>query len=197
MLWRMHSIHHSLDRLEMLRASYFYPIDIFLTVATGTLAMLMVGVQLRAHRLPQRLRRHHRTAEPFERRPRLRLLRPHPELARTSSRPPFRRTAGQPLQLRQLLQLHRPAVRDAGICRGIGASSIRSGSTTPIGCRRPSCGSSPRRFAGDAFTVRCRSSRRRPRSDASRRNRGRSVALVVAGRSRRRARRDRARQAGR
>jgi sterol desaturase/sphingolipid hydroxylase (fatty acid hydroxylase superfamily) len=44
LLWRMHSIHHSLDRLEMLRASYFYPIDIFLTVGTGTLAMLMVGV---------------------------------------------------------------------------------------------------------------------------------------------------------
>ena len=43
MLWRIHSIHHSLDRLEMLRASYFYPIDIFLTVGTGTLAMLMVG----------------------------------------------------------------------------------------------------------------------------------------------------------
>lgn len=43
-LWRLHSIHHSLDRLEMLRASYFYPIDIFLTVATGTLAMLMFGV---------------------------------------------------------------------------------------------------------------------------------------------------------
>jgi sterol desaturase/sphingolipid hydroxylase (fatty acid hydroxylase superfamily) len=41
LLWRIHSIHHSLDRLEMLRASYFYPIDIFLTVATGTLAMLM------------------------------------------------------------------------------------------------------------------------------------------------------------
>ena len=43
LLWRMHSIHHSLERLEMLRASYFYPIDIFLTVATGTLAMLMFG----------------------------------------------------------------------------------------------------------------------------------------------------------
>ncbi len=42
-LWRIHSIHHSLDRLEMLRASYFYPIDIFLTVGTGTLAMLMFG----------------------------------------------------------------------------------------------------------------------------------------------------------
>jgi lathosterol oxidase len=27
----------------MLRASYFYPIDIFLTVGTGTLALLMVG----------------------------------------------------------------------------------------------------------------------------------------------------------
>src|SRR5262245_53744033 len=36
LLWRIHSIHHSLDRLEMLRASYFYPIDIFLTVGTGT-----------------------------------------------------------------------------------------------------------------------------------------------------------------
>ena len=44
LLWRIHSIHHSLDRLEMLRASYFYPIDIFLTVATGTLAMLVFGV---------------------------------------------------------------------------------------------------------------------------------------------------------
>ena len=43
LLWRFHSIHHSLNRLEMLRASYFYPIDIFLTVATGTLVMLMVG----------------------------------------------------------------------------------------------------------------------------------------------------------
>ena len=43
-LWRFHSIHHSLERLEMLRASYFYPFDIFLTVAMGTLAMLMVGV---------------------------------------------------------------------------------------------------------------------------------------------------------
>jgi ornithine lipid hydroxylase len=43
LLWRMHSIHHSLDRLEMLRASYFYPIDIFLTVGTGTLVMLAVG----------------------------------------------------------------------------------------------------------------------------------------------------------
>jgi len=43
LLWRIHSIHHSLDRLEMLRASYFYPIDILLTVGTGTLAMLMVG----------------------------------------------------------------------------------------------------------------------------------------------------------
>jgi sterol desaturase/sphingolipid hydroxylase (fatty acid hydroxylase superfamily) len=44
-LWRIHSIHHSLDRLEMLRASYFYPIDIFLTVGTGTLVMLMVGAR--------------------------------------------------------------------------------------------------------------------------------------------------------
>ena len=44
-LWRIHSIHHSLDRLEMLRASYFYPIDIFLTVGTGTLAMLMIGAR--------------------------------------------------------------------------------------------------------------------------------------------------------
>jgi sterol desaturase/sphingolipid hydroxylase (fatty acid hydroxylase superfamily) len=44
LLWRIHAIHHTLDRLEMLRASYFYPIDIFLTVATGTLAMLMFGV---------------------------------------------------------------------------------------------------------------------------------------------------------
>lgn len=43
-MWRYHSIHHSLDRLEMLRASYFYPIDIFLTVATGTLALLFFGV---------------------------------------------------------------------------------------------------------------------------------------------------------
>ena len=42
-LWRIHSIHHSLTRLEMLRASYFYPIDILLTVGTGTLVMLMVG----------------------------------------------------------------------------------------------------------------------------------------------------------
>ena len=44
LFWRFHSIHHSLDRLEMLRASYFYPIDIFLTVGLGTIAMLMVGV---------------------------------------------------------------------------------------------------------------------------------------------------------
>jgi sterol desaturase/sphingolipid hydroxylase (fatty acid hydroxylase superfamily) len=43
LLWRMHSIHHSLNRLEMFRASYFYPMDILLTVGTGTLAMLMVG----------------------------------------------------------------------------------------------------------------------------------------------------------
>src|SRR5262245_23511447 len=43
LLWRIHSIHHSLDRLEMLRASYFYPIDIVVTVATGTLVMLMAG----------------------------------------------------------------------------------------------------------------------------------------------------------
>jgi len=46
-LWRMHSIHHSLDRLEMLRASYFFPVDIFLTVATGTFVLLMVGVDYR------------------------------------------------------------------------------------------------------------------------------------------------------
>ena len=44
LLWRYHTIHHSLDRLEMLRASYFYPIDIFLTVGIGTAAMLMCGV---------------------------------------------------------------------------------------------------------------------------------------------------------
>jgi sterol desaturase/sphingolipid hydroxylase (fatty acid hydroxylase superfamily) len=44
LLWRIHSVHHSLDRLEMLRASYFYPIDIFLTVATGTFFLLMFGV---------------------------------------------------------------------------------------------------------------------------------------------------------
>ena len=44
LLWRMHSIHHSLNRLEMLRASYFFPLDIFLTVAIGTLALLMFGV---------------------------------------------------------------------------------------------------------------------------------------------------------
>ena len=43
LLWRIHSIHHSLGRLEMLRASYFYPIDIALTVGIGTLTMLMVG----------------------------------------------------------------------------------------------------------------------------------------------------------
>jgi sterol desaturase/sphingolipid hydroxylase (fatty acid hydroxylase superfamily) len=46
-LWRIHSIHHSLDRLEMLRASYFFPLDLFITVATGTLALLMVGVDYR------------------------------------------------------------------------------------------------------------------------------------------------------
>jgi len=46
-LWRMHSIHHSLDRLEMIRASYFFPVDIFMTVATGTFALLMVGVDYR------------------------------------------------------------------------------------------------------------------------------------------------------
>ena len=44
LLWRMHSIHHSLDRLEMLRASYFFPLDILLTVGTGTLVLLMFGV---------------------------------------------------------------------------------------------------------------------------------------------------------
>ncbi len=44
LLWRMHSIHHSLDRLEMLRASYFFPLDIFVTVATGTFVLLMFGV---------------------------------------------------------------------------------------------------------------------------------------------------------
>jgi sterol desaturase/sphingolipid hydroxylase (fatty acid hydroxylase superfamily) len=44
LLWRMHSIHHSLDRLEMLRASYFFPVDILLTVATGTFVLLMFGV---------------------------------------------------------------------------------------------------------------------------------------------------------
>ena len=44
LLWRMHSIHHSLDRLEMLRASYFFPLDLFLTVATGTFVLLMFGV---------------------------------------------------------------------------------------------------------------------------------------------------------
>jgi len=43
-LWRYHSIHHSLDRLEMLRASYFFPLDIFLTVGIGTLALLACGV---------------------------------------------------------------------------------------------------------------------------------------------------------
>ncbi len=43
LLWRIHSVHHSIDRLQMLRASYFYPIDILLTVGTGTMAMLMVG----------------------------------------------------------------------------------------------------------------------------------------------------------
>jgi sterol desaturase/sphingolipid hydroxylase (fatty acid hydroxylase superfamily) len=43
LLWRIHSIHHSLNRLEMLRASYFYPIDIFLTVGVGTMVMLMAG----------------------------------------------------------------------------------------------------------------------------------------------------------
>ena len=43
-LWRIHSVHHSLDRLQMLRASYFYPIDIFLTVGIGTLCLLAFGV---------------------------------------------------------------------------------------------------------------------------------------------------------
>ena len=45
LLWRYHSIHHSLERLEMLRASYFFPLDIFLTVGTGTFVLLMFGVQ--------------------------------------------------------------------------------------------------------------------------------------------------------
>jgi sterol desaturase/sphingolipid hydroxylase (fatty acid hydroxylase superfamily) len=44
LLWKIHVIHHSLDRLEMLRASYFYPIDIFLTVGFGTGAALMFNV---------------------------------------------------------------------------------------------------------------------------------------------------------
>jgi len=44
LLWRYHSIHHSLDRLEMLRASYFYPLDIILTVGIGTATMLAFGV---------------------------------------------------------------------------------------------------------------------------------------------------------
>jgi len=43
LLWRIHSIHHSLTRLEMLRASYFYPVDILFTVGTGTLVMLALG----------------------------------------------------------------------------------------------------------------------------------------------------------
>lgn len=43
LLWRMHIIHHSIDRLQMLRASYFFPLDVFLTVAIGTLAMLAIG----------------------------------------------------------------------------------------------------------------------------------------------------------
>lgn len=42
-LWRMHVIHHSLDRLQMLRASYFWPADILITVATGTLVLLLFG----------------------------------------------------------------------------------------------------------------------------------------------------------
>ncbi len=44
LLWRIHSVHHSLEWLEMLRASYFYPIDIFLTVGIGTMTMLAFGV---------------------------------------------------------------------------------------------------------------------------------------------------------
>jgi lathosterol oxidase len=44
LLWRYHSVHHCLDRLEMLRASYFFPLDIFVTVGLGTLSMLMFGV---------------------------------------------------------------------------------------------------------------------------------------------------------
>src|SRR5262249_5781235 len=52
LLWRIHSIHHSLTRLEMLRASYFYPIDILLTVGTRTLVMLMVGRGHEVHHIP-------------------------------------------------------------------------------------------------------------------------------------------------
>lgn len=44
LLWRIHSVHHCLDRLEMLRASYFFPFDIFMTVATGSFFLLMLGV---------------------------------------------------------------------------------------------------------------------------------------------------------
>jgi sterol desaturase/sphingolipid hydroxylase (fatty acid hydroxylase superfamily) len=42
-LWRFHIIHHRLERLEMLRSAYFYPIDLFLTVGLGTLALLACG----------------------------------------------------------------------------------------------------------------------------------------------------------
>lgn len=43
LLWRMHIIHHCIERLQMLRASYFFPLDVFLTVATGTAVMLAIG----------------------------------------------------------------------------------------------------------------------------------------------------------
>jgi sterol desaturase/sphingolipid hydroxylase (fatty acid hydroxylase superfamily) len=43
LLWRYHLIHHCLERLEMLRASYFFPLDIILTQAIGTFFLLLCG----------------------------------------------------------------------------------------------------------------------------------------------------------
>ena len=161
LLWRIHSIHHSLDRLEMLRASYFYPIDIFLTVGTGTLAMLMIGARYELiifHNVFAGITGllNHSNADL-----RLRLLRLDSELARTSSRASFGRSAGRSVELRELLQLHGSAVRHEVSAEGPAATSIRSDWTRPIGCRAASWDSSPCRFAGDALVARRESSRAR------------------------------------
>ena len=156
LLWRFHSIHHSLDRLEMLRASYFYPIDIFLTVGMGTLAMLMVGVSYEIiifHNVYAGITGllNHSNADlecgVFDY-----VLNSigHHRAHHSVGRPGVESNYGSFFNFTDRLFGTRYLPEDQ-------PTSIRSDWTTRMTCRTPSSSSWPCRFAGDGFTERRRS----------------------------------------
>jgi sterol desaturase/sphingolipid hydroxylase (fatty acid hydroxylase superfamily) len=47
-LWRWHQMHHAAERLDVMGASYFHPIDVVLTTLLGSIAAALLGVTAQA-----------------------------------------------------------------------------------------------------------------------------------------------------